>query len=128
MYPVINECPICNGELIITNLECRECDTNIKGRFISGPFGELSNEQIAFVELFIQSEGKINRMEEKLDLSYPTIRNRLNEIIRALGYEPGQEIYQGLNEKEHKTILEDLELGKIDYQQAMNLLNESEDK
>ena len=51
MYPVINECPVCDGELIITNLECRECDTNIKGRFISGPFGELTNAQIAFVEL-----------------------------------------------------------------------------
>ena len=46
MYPVINECPVCDGELIITNLECRECDTNIKGRFISGPFGELTNAQI----------------------------------------------------------------------------------
>ena len=52
----------------------------------------------------------------------------MNEIIRALGYEPGQEIYQGLTEDEHKSILEDLELGKIDYQEAMNLLKESEEK
>ena len=128
MYPVITECPVCSGELLITTLECRECDSSIKGRFISGPFGGLSPEQINFVELFVLSEGKINRMEEKLELSYPTIRNRLHEVIRALGYEPGLDDFQGLTEEEHKQILEDLDHGKINYQEAIELLKESEAK
>ena len=125
MYPIFSECPICSGELIATQLECRHCDTKIQGRFVSGPFTGLSIEQLEFVELFIRNEGKITRMQEELDLSYPTIRNRLHEIIRALGYEPGGEDL-GLNEGERKKVLEQLEQGEINYDEAMQLLKESE--
>lgn len=125
MYPIFSECPICSGELIATQLECRHCDTKIQGRFVSGPFTRLSIEQLEFVELFIHNEGKITRMQEELDLSYPTIRNRLHEIIRALGYEPGEEDL-GLNEGERKKVLEQLEQGEINYDEAMQMLKESE--
>ena len=126
MYPVISECPVCGGEMLVTTLSCRECDSVIKGRFISGPFAALSPEQLEFVELFVRNEGKITRMEEELGLSYPTIRNRLHEVIRALGYEPGGEP-AGLNEEERRKILIDLEQGKIDYDEAMRMLQESEE-
>jgi hypothetical protein len=125
MYPIFSECPICSGELIATQLECRHCDTKIQGRFVSGPFTGLSIEQLEFVELFIRNEGKITRMQEELDLSYPTIRNRLHEIIRALGYEPGGEDLS-LNEGERKKVLEQLEKGEINYNEAMQMLKESE--
>ncbi len=125
MYPIFNECPVCEGEMIVTTLDCRECDSQIRGRFISGPFAGLSLEQLTFVELFVRNEGKINRMETELSLSYPTIRNRLHEVIRALGYEPGVED-AGLTEDERRRILDDLEEGKIDYNEAMRMLKESE--
>ncbi len=127
MYPIFNECPICGGELIATRLECRHCDTAITGRFFTGPFAGLTNEQLTFIEIFVKNEGKITRMQEELDLSYPTIRNRLHEVIRALGYEPGEEDTY-LNEDERRHILEDLEQGKIKYQDAMRMLKESEAK
>ncbi len=125
MYPIFSECPICGGELIATTLECRHCDTKIQGRFITGPFAGLTNQQLEFVELFIRNEGKITRMQDELELSYPTIRNRLHEIIRALGYEPGEED-SGLDELERKQILEELEQGTINYQEAIRKLKESE--
>jgi hypothetical protein len=125
MYPIFSECPVCNGELIATELECRHCDTKLRGRFITGPFAGLSAEQLEFVELFIRNEGKITRMKEELDLSYPTIRNRLHETIRALGYEPGEED-PGLNDDERRQILEDLEKGTINYEEAMQMIKESE--
>jgi len=125
MHPIFSDCPICSGELIATQLECRHCDTKIQGRFIAGPFAGLSAEQLEFVELFIRNEGKITRMQEELDLSYPTIRNRLHETIRALGYEPGEED-PGLNEEERRQILEELERGSIDYEEAMRMIKESE--
>ena len=126
MFPIINECPICGGEMIVTTLNCRECDSVIKGRFITGPFASLSPEQLEFVEMFVRNEGKITRMEEEMSLSYPTIRNRLHEVIRALGFEPGVEDLSGLDEKERRQILDDLEEGKIDYDEAMRMLKESE--
>ena len=111
--------------MIVTTLECRECDSVIKGRFITGPFASLSPEQLEFIELFVRNEGKITRMEEELGLSYPTIRNRLHEAIRALGYDVGSDD-TGLDEEERRNILNDLEAGKIDYDEAMRMLKESE--
>jgi hypothetical protein len=125
MYPIFNICPICNGELIATQLECRQCDTKIQGRFITGPFAGLLPEQLDFIELFVRNEGKITRMQDELGLSYPTIRNRLHEIIRALGYEPGVEDPR-LTEEERRQILDDLEQGAIDYEEAINLIKDKE--
>jgi len=123
MHAIPSECPICGDELFITSLECDECKTKIEGKFISGPFANLSNEQLSFVELFVKNEGKINRVEAEMGLSYPTIRNRLNAIIKAMGYELGKES-EGITEDERRQILEDLNLGKITSEEAMKMLNE----
>lgn len=125
MYPIFNVCPICQHELIATQLECRNCDTKIQGRFIAGPFASLTPEQLDFIELFIRNEGKITRMQDELGLSYPTIRNRLHDIIRALGYEPGEEDTR-LTEEERRQILEDLEQGNINYDEAISMIREKE--
>jgi hypothetical protein len=66
-------------------------------------------------------------MEEELGLSYPTIRNRLHEVIRALGYEPGgEEPETVMSDEERREILERLEKGEITYQDAMQMLQEGE--
>lgn len=126
MNTLPNKCPICGGEITVTRIYCRECDTTIEGRFQSGPFSQLTPEQLDFVETFVRCEGKITRMEQELELSYPTIRNRLHEIIRALGYEPGGEELFGISDEERQRILEDLDAGKISAEEAMHLLQESE--
>lgn len=117
-----NECPVCGGEFVLTTVQCRQCDTVLSGRFQTGAFSQVSEDQLAFIELFVRNEGKINRMESDLGLSYPTIRNRLHEVIRALGYEPNEDEFSGLKEEERKKILEDLESGSIDYQEALRLI------
>lgn len=119
-------CPVCGGDLIVTSLVCRECDTRLEGRFEPGAFSQLNEEQLAFVELFIRNEGKITRMEADMGLSYPTIRNRLMEIIRALGYEPGEDEFAGLSDEERKRILDDLDRGVINYEEALRLIQEKE--
>lgn len=118
-------CPICGGEIAVTRIYCRECDTTIEGRFSPGPFSQLTPEQLQFVEAFIRHEGKITRMEGELGLSYPTIRNRLHDVIRALGYEPGGDEPGGLSDEERQRILEDLDKGLISAEKAMLLLRES---
>jgi hypothetical protein len=109
----------------VTRLECTHCDTVIEGHFsgISSPFAQLTAEQVQFVLTFVRCEGRFNRMEDELNLSYPTIRNRLLEVIRALGYEPGKEESPvRLTAEERRRILDDLEQGKITTEQARQLL------
>jgi hypothetical protein len=120
------KCPLCGGDVTVTRIYCRDCDTTIEGRFEGGPFSQLTREQLDFVETFVRCEGKINRMEDEIGLSYPTIRNRLHEIIRALGYEPGaNEPIVGMTDQERQRILEDLDKGLISAVEATQLLKES---
>ncbi len=122
-----SKCPICGApELVITSFHCRACDSRVEGRFLArSPFAQLSPEQLHFLELFVKNEGKLTRMEAELGLSYPTIRSRLHEIIRALGYEPGREepaASPSVSAKERRAILDALEKGEIDYEEAMRRL------
>jgi hypothetical protein len=90
-----------------------------------GRLGRLSSEQLAFVEAFVRCEGKLNRLEKELGLSYPTLRARLIEVIRALGYAVGHEPAQVTDEERHQ-ILDDLASGRITPEEAMSMLEGEE--
>ena len=129
MNQLPSTCPICGGEINVTRIHCRECDTTIEGRFriSGGPFSQLTSEQLTFVETFVRSEGRINRVEGELGLSYPTIRNRLHEVIRAMGFEPGGVEAPGLSDVKRTQILEELDQGRFTAEEAMRLLQEKEE-
>jgi hypothetical protein len=126
MNTLPTRCPLCSGEISVTRLHCRDCDTTYEGRFTAGSFAHLTSEQLDFIEIFVRCEGKISRMEDEVKLSYPTIRNRLHEVIRAMGYEPGgEEPPARLSEEARQRILEDLDNGRISAEKATQLLQES---
>ena len=118
--PVIGRCPICNETLEVTRLRCHACDTTIEGHFGLGRFYLLTTDQLAFVETFVRCEGKINKVEEELGISYPTVRSRLNDVIRALGYEVREDASPSTEQR--KVILEQLATGKISSDDAIKLL------
>lgn len=121
MNPVIGQCPICGESLHVTRLHCRTCDTSLEGHFNLGRLYHLSPEQLQFVETFIRCEGKINRVEQEIGLSYPAVRARLTEVIRALGYEVG-ESEKGVSEETRQRILADVAAGKVSADEAIELL------
>jgi len=122
----LSKCPVCDGELTVTRLHCETCDTSIEGRFANGAFAGLTPEQLDFIETFVRCEGKITRMEDEMALSYPTIRNRLQEVIRAFGYEPGKEEASDISDEKRRSVLEELDSGKISAEEAMRFLNGEE--
>jgi hypothetical protein len=122
MNPVIGQCPICGESLAVTRLHCRNCDTSIEGQFALGRLYHLNPEQLRFVETFIKCEGKINRVEQDMGLSYPAVRARLTEVIQALGYEVGPGDGERLSDEERQEILNQLSEGKISADEAVQML------
>ena len=86
---VISTCPVCEGELAITRLHCRSCGTALEGEFGVGRFGRLSREQLALLESFLRSRGNLKDLERELGISYPTVRGRVESLLRALGLADG---------------------------------------
>ena len=121
MNPVIGQCPICGHRLHVSRLECRHCDTRLEGHFTLGRLYELSPEQLDFVETFIRCEGKINRVESEMGLSYPAVRARLDDVIRSMGYEVG-EPSRPVSDELRRSVLDDLANGQITAQEAMDKL------
>ncbi|MFO7632601.1 MAG: DUF2089 domain-containing protein [Caldilinea sp.] len=121
MLPLPTRCPLTGGEIVVTRIYCPDADVSIDGRFavIEPPFAQLTPEQVKFVEIFVRNEGKLNRMEDELGLSYPTIRSRLHDVIRTLGYEPGKEETPAVDRKQ---VLADLDAGLLTFEEAMQKL------
>src|SRR5689334_6186761 len=87
-HDVIATCPVCSGELTVTRLHCQTCGTTLEGDFNVGRFGHLSREQMAVLESFLKSRGNLRDMERELGISYPTVRARVEALVRALGFGP----------------------------------------
>ena len=90
-HDVISTCPVCASELAVTRLRCGECGTTIEGEFSVGRFGRLSREQLQVLESFLRSRGNLRDMERELGISYPTVRARVEALVRALGFGPRDE-------------------------------------
>jgi hypothetical protein len=86
VHDVIATCPVCANELTITRLHCRSCGTALEGEFGVGRFGRLDREQMSLLESFLRSRGNLKEMERELGISYPTVRGRVDALVRALGF------------------------------------------
>src|SRR4029453_7958087 len=87
MNPMPGKCPVCNNTLTVTRLQCGQCGTGIDGSFHLGRLQSLTAEQIQFVEVFVKDRGKIKEVEAELGISSPTVVGRLNDLVRAMGYD-----------------------------------------
>jgi hypothetical protein len=90
-HDVISTCPVCASELAVTRLHCGNCGTTLEGDFSVGRFGRLNRDQLALLESFLRSRGNLREMERELGISYPTVRSRVEALVRALGFGPRAE-------------------------------------
>ena len=113
-YQVSGRCPVCGEQMHVTRLECGNCNSALEGRFNLGPFQNLTSDQLQFLEVFIRSRGQNKAIQELLNVSYPTVIKKLDELIVALGYEPAPD--------PRREVLEMLSQGKVSATQAQQLL------
>jgi len=112
MPRLVVRCPSCEGELAATRLSCRACKTQLEGEFDIPPLLQLSQDDLRFVTAFVRSSGSLKAMAQQLGVSYPTVRNRLDEILKQLGA-----IESGVDRRRH-AILDRLEAGELDAKTA----------
>lgn len=115
--PMPKKCPACGRDMRVCLLRCSECSTEIQGDFSLGRFARLSEEQMSFLETFIRCRGSLKEVGAVIGASYPTARNRLDDLILALGYGGRQA------EKERRMeVLNRLRDGGITAEEALEQL------
>ena len=117
-------CPICGEKMIITKLHCHNCNTSLEGNFTVPRISRLSEEQQAFVEIFLKCRGNLKEVGKEIELSYPTVRNRLDEVIKALGYNVKSDyIDEEKIQNKRLSILDSIENGELSVEEALEKLN-----
>ena len=118
---VLGTCPDCGKQLNVCVLTCKECDTSIHGEFTLSKFDYLTASQQEFALVFLKNGGNIKLIEKELNISYPTVKKNLEDVIKALGFEKINIIEGEKMTKEE--IYKALKNGEITFDEAEELLN-----
>lgn len=125
--PAPGRCPVCSATMTVRRVECTTCGTAVEGVFAASKFSRLSADQLQFVEVFLQARGNIKEVERELGISYPTVRNRLDAVLAALGYEPDADAVAA-ERAERQTrrleVLDALSRGEINSEEALERLRQ----
>ena len=117
MDKVSGMCPYCYGRMEIERLKCPECNISVEGKFPLSKLARLNFENQKFILDFILASGSLKEMAEKMSVSYPTIRNKLDRVIESLSYDDDSE--------QRQNILDAVEGRKITAEEATKLLNKN---
>jgi hypothetical protein len=109
--------------LTITEYTCSECGVKINGEFYQDEIVSIPEELLDFLKVFIKNRGNLSELQKELNISYPTARSKLEELVTALGYEVAPRQVQ-----EASKIIKKLEEGSLDPEEAVRLLNKLKGK
>lgn len=90
MQPLISKCPVCQGKLQIAVLRCPDCGTEVKNNFECSIFDQLNKEQYDFLLAFLKARGNLKELQEDLQMSYPTVKKKLDDLLTALNLAPAE--------------------------------------
>ena len=121
-YPLLTVCPICQGQLQATRLQCTNCHGVVESQFDLGSLVRLNREQLQFVEILVKNRGNINKVADELGVSYTTARNRMDDIVAALGYNAPASSGPSA---ERVDVLSRLERGELSPEDALEMLRET---
>ena len=124
MLKLFEQCPACGGSLVITEIQCSNCHLKMQGEFKPGLFSTLTDDQLTFVRAFLRVRGNLSEMEKVLGVSYPTIRNKLEEINQTLERAEQPPVIALPSNNERSAILNKVAAGELDAAQALELLKD----
>lgn len=77
-------CPSCDAQLKVKSLKCDTCQTEVSGSYELPTLALMSPNEQSFIISFVKNSGSLKEMANELNLSYPTVRNLLNDIIEKI--------------------------------------------
>ena len=77
-------CPSCESQLSVTELSCTECSTRVSGRYLLPLLLQIPEDEQQFILDFFLSSGSLKEMANQMGKSYPTVRNKLDDIIEKI--------------------------------------------
>ncbi|MDR2038020.1 MAG: DUF2089 domain-containing protein [Bacteroidales bacterium] len=89
MLPCI--CPSCQSVLKVKSLKCETCQTEVSGLYELPLLARLTREEQEFIISFVKKSGSLKEMSKHMGLSYPTVRNLLDDIISKIEREEHEE-------------------------------------
>lgn len=117
MGKIITQCPSCNSsKLYVERIKCDHCHTTFEGKFDIHPLLKLQEDELNFILDFVQCSGSLKQMASKQGVSYPTLRNQLNQLIEKV------ENISIKDKQSKEDVLKLLEDGKISAKDAAKLL------
>jgi hypothetical protein len=78
------KCPSCSHELKVVKLHCEQCDTHVSGSYDLPVLAKLDLKDQQIIVEFVKASGSLKVMAQQMGLSYPTVRNILDEIIEKI--------------------------------------------
>jgi hypothetical protein len=87
MRKILEQCPSCGSDLLVTRLNCPACKTMIQGEYTPCPYCKLAPESADLLEAFLKARGNLREMERELGISYWSLRRMIDDLIRELGFE-----------------------------------------
>lgn len=114
--PLPRRCPSCAGDMIAETARCEVCGIEVNGRFAACPVCTLTGEDRRLFSLFLSSRGNLKKVERALGISYPTVRQRMDELLSRIGW-PRRPALDRLE------VLRRLRTGEIDVEEAERQLS-----
>jgi len=81
-------CPSCEHRLEVKRLCCAQCGTEVEGTYPLPQLASLTSDDQAFICDFVKTSGSLKEMAVLMKVSYPTVRNRLDDVIAKLQPQP----------------------------------------
>lgn len=114
----MHQCLICASELQVSKLHCSACGIAHAGDFRLPRLARLAPSQQQLAEQLVLAAGNLKQMAANLEISYPTLRKRLNDLVAALAE------LQSSDDERTSALLADVENGTVSPEAAARLIKE----
>ena len=98
--------------MVIGELKCPKCDLRVKKDLLPCEFCQLHEDDYEFLKIFLRTQGRITEIEKILGVSYPTIKQKIENLLAKLDLSPIGE----------KDPLDALEKGEISVDEVVAIL------